>query len=115
MVFGKPATGQVDLDATVAGRNDKVEGGGDGVDTLDGGTGADQITDFVVLSEAGFGLSVVDASNFNSGAALGGVPNLLCAQATGVLGYDADGTGVAVTLATFDTPFALAAGDFPLV
>lgn len=114
--------------------------GGAGADLLTGGTGADrfefggigeagdQVSDFVhgldvlALDAVAFGFSgpLVDGVNFLSGSGVASpvdtAPALLYDTDTGVLWYDADGSGsgAAVTLATFTNHAALSAGDFLL-
>lgn len=127
------------------GGNDRMNGGagqdhligGIGADVLTGGAGADhfvfntkaekgdRITDFVHgvdqvdLSASAFNLAaLVDGVNFIAGAAATQATATLLYDATsGILSYDADGTGAgaAVTLASFSNHAGLSAADFLLV
>ena len=114
--------------------------GGAGADVLTGGIGADSfvfaapgeggdmITDFtpgsdkIALDHLTFGRAapIADGVSFVSGA--GATPvsagaTLLCDSTTGVLSFDADGTGgvLAIQLATLTNHALLAASDFALL
>jgi Ca2+-binding RTX toxin-like protein len=113
--------------------------GGFGKDVLSGGTGADvflfhtaleggdKITDFasgidhIGLDKVGFGLaSLTDGVNFISATgatATNGVPTVQYDSATGILSFDADGTGAgaAVTLATLTLHPNVSIADFWLI
>lgn len=120
----------------ITGNNlDNILNGGDGSDTLTGGAGADQFelgawnigndtfTDFtsgqdkIVLS--GFGLGTLTAGyNFiiNAGSA-GARATLLYNTATGILSFDADGTGTTAAreIAVLSTKPVLSVSDFILI
>jgi Ca2+-binding RTX toxin-like protein len=107
---------------------DTIEGGA-GADTLTGGggfdrflwlsptEGADLVTDFragddrLAFLASGFG--GLAAVTLSQNAAAGGVAQFVYTRATGVLDWDADGTGgiAAVTIATLSNRPVLAAGD----
>jgi Ca2+-binding RTX toxin-like protein len=123
------------------GEADRISGG-QGADTIEGGAGADTLTggggfdrflwltpaeggdvvqdfrvgdDKLAFAAAGFGgLAVVTLSQ---NAAAGGTAQFVYTKATGVLEWDADGTGgiAAVTIATLVNKPTLAATDFVIV
>jgi Ca2+-binding RTX toxin-like protein len=123
------------------GGHDRLSGGQAG-DTLEGGTGGDTLTgsggldqflwlspleggdtvadfrpgdDKLAFAAGGFGgLAVVTLSQ---NAAAGGTAQFVYTKATGVLEWDADGTGGigAVAIATLSNKPTLAAGDFAIV
>lgn len=122
--------GQAGNDTLVGGLGKDALSGGAGADvfvfhnTLDGG---DKISDFapgidhIGLDKAGFGLAnLTDGANFTSApgaSATNGVATVLYDSTTGILAFDADGTGagVAVTLATLALHPSLSIADFWLI
>jgi Ca2+-binding RTX toxin-like protein len=127
--------------------NDRLTGGdgadllngGLGSDTQVGGAGADifrfdqsahggdTITDFTPgqdlfqISRAGFGgvlpLGALPGASFANGAPTVAAPQFVYSGATGLLGFDLDGTGAgtAVTIATLATKPAISAADFVVI
>ncbi|PWS36796.1 hypothetical protein DFH01_16845 [Falsiroseomonas bella] len=125
------------------GEADRISGG-QGADTIEGGTGADTLTggggtdrflwltpaeggdtltDFVAGSEklvfanaafGALGLGALNPANFANNAPTAAAPQFVYTKATGVLDWDADGTGGigAVTIATLSNKPTLTAGDF---
>jgi Ca2+-binding RTX toxin-like protein len=131
-------TGSGGRDHLVGGKGMDVLTGGKGPDALTGGAdadhfvfnavteGGDKISDFangldqIDLFASAFGLSapLVDGVSFVLGAvATQAVATVLYDQVTGILRFDADGTGVgaAVTLAILTNHAGLSAQDFLLV
>ncbi|PWS34544.1 hypothetical protein DFH01_23665 [Falsiroseomonas bella] len=128
------------------GEADRISGGG-GADTIEGGVGADTltggggadrflwltpaeggdtVTDFVAGSEklafanaafGALGVGALNPANFANDAPNGALGQFVYTKATGVLAWDADGTGgiVAVTIATLSNKPTLAATDFEIV
>ncbi|MEO3471564.1 calcium-binding protein [Roseomonas sp. CAU 1739] len=124
-------------DSLVGGGGQDLLIGGPGADTLTGGAGSDafrfdvpnngidRITDFThgvdhfEVSQAGFGnllpAGALDPAMFSgNGVAVGTGPQFIYNATTGVLRWDADGTGsgAAATLAVLDGAPVLAAADF---
>ncbi|WP_137180895.1 calcium-binding protein [Roseomonas sp. AR75] len=125
------------------GEADRISGG-QGADTIEGGVGADTLTggggfdrflwltpneggdavtdfrpgdDLLAFASAGFGglpVGALDASRFANNAPGAALGQFVYTKASGVLAWDADGTGAgaAVTIATLTTKPTLAATDF---
>ncbi len=131
--------GEEGRDALQGQAGDDTLVGGLGKDALSGGAGADvflfhtaleggdKIADFTIgidhigLDQAGFGLTALaEGVNFISApgaTATSGVPTVLYDSTTGILAFDADGTGAgtAVTLATLALHPGVSFTDFWLI
>lgn len=122
--------GQAGNDTLVGGLGKDAMTGGAGADVFvfhNAAEGGDTITDFtagvdhISLDSAGFSLTaLVDGTNFLTGpgvVATSAAPTLLYDSASGVLSYDADGTGAqaAVTLATLTGHPTVSLTDFWLI
>ena len=132
--------GGTENDVLIGGNGNDLLVGGVGADTLTGGSGADIFrflsvgggadritdftrgTDFIEVSRSGFGnllpIGEFDGSMFSgTGGATEAGPQFIYNAATGVLRWDADGTGKggAVTIAILEGAPALYAHDFIVI